>query len=97
MATKIILYIGADNVTKRINEEYKCKVEKILARYWEGFTLKKCDGYYKGEVEESLEAVIIVLKLVFKDLEDCVNDLKVELVQESIGVEIIANVEFKLK
>lgn len=97
MATKITLYIGGDNKTKKIDEEYKVKVENILTKYWEGFTLTKCDGYYRGEIEESLEAIIIVLKLVFKDLEDCIHELKVELVQESIGVEITANVEFKLK
>ena len=97
MATKIILYIGSDNKTKKISEEYKQKVEQILAKYWQGFTLKKCEGYYKGEIEESLEAIIFVLKFVFKDLENCIDDLKVSLVQESIGVEVVVNVRFKLK
>lgn len=96
MATKIILYIGADNQTGKITEEYEQKVEKILAKYWDGFTLTKHIGYYEGNVEESISAVIVVLQLIFKDLQDCINELKVKLVQKTIGCEIIVDVDFKL-
>lgn len=97
MATKIILYIGADNKTKKITEEYEKKIEEILKKYWKDFTLTRHRGCYKGSVEESISAVIIVLQLVFKDLEDCISELKVKLVQKAIGCEIIAYVDFKLK
>ncbi len=97
MTTKIILYIGADNKTKMISHEYKAKIEKILSRYWDNFTLTETTGCYKGEIEDSISAIIIVLNLVFKDLEDCIDELKVRLVQETIGVEIIADIDFKLK
>lgn len=97
MTTKIILYIGADNKTKKIDDKYISKIEEILSKYWDGFTLTKCKGYYEGEVEESISAVIMALNLVFKDLDDCINELKVELVQDTIGCEVKANVDFKLK
>ncbi len=94
---KIILYIGADNKTKKINDKYQKKIENILRKYWKNFTLTKHTGCYEGEVEESISAAIIVLTLVFQDLTDCIDDLKVTLVQESIGYEIIANIDFKLR
>jgi len=97
MTTKIRLYIGADNKTGKITPEYEKKIEEILSNYWKGFTLHKCKGYYEGEVEESIEAVIIVLKLIFRDLENCVSELKIELSQKEIGVEIETDVNFKFK
>ena len=97
MATKIILYIGANNKTGRITKEYEEKVEVILRKYWDGFTLKKCKGCYQGVIEESMEAVMITLRLVWKNLHDCVEELKVKLIQDTIGVEITANIDFRLK
>jgi len=97
MVTKITLYIGADNKTKTISPEYIKKIESILAKYWDGFTLTKHTGYYEGEVEESISAVIMVLQLVFKNLENCIEELKIKLVQDTIGVEIQADVDFKIK
>ena len=96
MSTKIRLYIGADNKTNKITKEYEEKVGKIISKYWDNFTLTRKTGYYEGKVEDSIEAVIIVLKLIFKDLDDCVNELKVKLVQKEIGLEIEVNVDFKL-
>ena len=97
MAIKIILYIGADNTTKKIDESYQRKIEKILQRYWDNFTLTKCTGCYEGHIEDSISAVIIVLNLLFKDLSDCIDELKVTLVQKTIGYEIIADVDFRLR
>lgn len=97
MATKIILYIGANNKTGKITKEYERKIEQILSKYWKDFTLTRHRGYYEGQVEESISAVIIMLQLVFKDLDDCISELKVKLVQKTIGCEIIADVDFKLK
>ena len=97
MVTEIIIYIGGDNKTKMVSDEYFKKIESILSRHWDGFTLTKHKGYYKGQVEESVSAVIMVLQLVFEQLDNCVKDLKVELVQETIGIKITSNVDFKLK
>lgn len=97
MATKIILYIGADNKTKKITKEYEREIERILQKYWNGFTLTKHKGYYEGDIEESISAVIIVLQLIFKDLQECIEELKIKLVQKTIGCEITANVDFKLR
>lgn len=96
-ATKIILYIGADNKTKKITEEYEDKIENILRKHWSNFTLTRHRGYYEGNVEESISAVIIVLQLVYKDLLNCIRELKVKLVQNTIGCEIVADVDFKLR
>lgn len=95
--TKIILYIGADNKTKKITEGYENKIERILREYWSDFTLTRHRGYYEGNVEESISAVIIVLQLVYKDLLNCIKELKVKLVQNTIGCEIVADVDFKLR
>ena len=92
-----MLYIGADNKTKKINEEYQNKIEKILTKYWDNFTLTKHKGCYEGSVEESISAVIMVLQIVFKDLDNCIEELKVKLVQDTIGLEIIADIDFKLR
>lgn len=97
MTTKITLYIGADNKTGEITEEYEKKIENILKKYWSDFTLIKHKGYYEGRIEDSISAVIMVLQIIFNDLEDCITELKVELKQKTIGCEIIANVDFKLK
>jgi len=97
MPTKIQLYIGADNATKKITSKYEKKIEKILSKYWKNFTLTKCRGFYQGEVEESILAIIVVLQLVLQDLHSCIGELKVKLVQETIGCEITANVDFKLR
>ena len=80
-----------------VTKIYEKKIEKILAKYWDGFTLIKHKGFYEGKIEESISAVIVVLQLIFKDLDDCIAELKVKLVQESIGCEITVNVDFKLK
>lgn len=97
MTTKIILYIGADNKTKKIDGEYQHKIESILSKYWDNFTLTKHKGCYEGSVEESISAVIMVLQIIFKDLEDCIEELKVKLVQDTIGLEVVADVDFKLR
>ncbi len=97
ITTKITLYIGADNRTGKISPEYEKKIETILAKYWEGFTLTKHKGRYEGKIEESISAVIYVLQLVFKDLDDCISELKVKLVQDTIGCEIEANIDFKFR
>ncbi len=97
MATKIILYIGADNKTKKITKDYEQEIERILRKYWTGFTLTRHKGYYEGDIEESISAVIIVLQLVFKDLQECIEELKVKLVQKTIGCEIVVDVNFKFR
>ncbi|MFA5141673.1 MAG: hypothetical protein WC471_01730 [Candidatus Woesearchaeota archaeon] len=97
MGIKIRLYIGADNKTKVIDDEYKQKIVDVLKKYWKGFTLSKKTGYYEGQVEESIEAVIMVLNLVFKDLFDCMDELKIKLVQKEILYEVEYDVDFKMR
>ncbi len=97
MGTKIILYIGSDNETHKITDEYEKKIETIMQKYWNNFTLTRHKGCYEGIVEESISAVIMVLQIIFKDIDDCVDELKVKLVQDTIGVEVTADVDFKLK
>ena len=84
-------------VPAKLLRNTKKKVETILAKYWKGFTLTKHKGRYEGRIEESISAVIFVLQLVFKDLDDCISELKVKLVQDTIGCEIEANIDFKFR
>lgn len=97
MTTKITLMIGADNKTGKITPEYEQKIEEILQKYWADFTLIKCRGHYEGSVEDSISAVIMVLQIIFKDLDNCITELKVKLSQKTIGVQIEADVDFKLR
>ena len=78
-------------------EDYEKEIEHILQKYWKEFTLTKHKGYYEGDIEDSISAVIIVLHLIFKDLQACIEELKVKLVQRTIGCEIIADVDFRLR
>lgn len=94
---KIKLYIGADNKTCKIDGPYKQKIVDVLSKYWKGFTLTEATGSYEGQIEESIEAVIMVLNLVWKDLFDCIDELKVVLVQKEIGYEVIYDVDFKMR
>lgn len=97
MVTRITLYIGADNKTGKITEEYMDKIEKILSKYWDEFTLTQHKGYWEGKVEESISAVMMVLQVVFKDLFNCIDELKVKLVQDKVGYLVEANIDFKLR
>ena len=97
MAIKILLTIGADNDTHEISGNYENRVIKILLRYWSDFTLSRHTGCYKGTLEDSLTAVIMVLQLVFAKLHMCVDDLKTELEQKTIAIEIQRDVNYELR
>ncbi len=98
MKVKVTLNIGADNETGRIDSGYQNRVSEILKKHWpNGFTLMQGKGCWEGKMEDSLIAVIYLLNLIFKDLDDCIKELKVILKQDKIGVEVQADIDFQLK
>jgi len=51
------LYIGHNNSTlKRFKED---KINKIISRYFKGYSIQKVTGYYEGTKEESFKVEII--------------------------------------
>ena len=83
----IKLYIGSNNVTKVCEV---AKIEKILDKTYKGYTIVKSSGVWEGEHEDS-----VIVSLVEMDgyvLETVIRDLKEELGQDSIMVEIINSV-----
>ena len=85
------LYIGHNNNTlKRFKED---KINKIISKYFIGFTIQKVTGYYEGTREDSFKIEIITNE------DKKVNDLKAflvsELNQESIlKTTALLNIEF---
>ncbi len=69
----------------------------IIKKYFPSFTMRKSIGCWQGTTEETLEVVMYLLNLIFKDLEDCIDELKVELKQDAVGCEIVHNVDFKTR
>lgn len=73
------LYIGANNQTHKLEMG---KIERILNRNHEGYTLYKATGYWHGEREASAVAVISDKK---QSVMLTIFELKRELKQEAIG------------
>jgi len=82
---KVFFYIGSNNKTKVLEVE---KIEDIIGKYFDGFTVFEVVGYWKGNKERTLKVEVIteegatVITRIAKEL-------KKELDQESILVEIL--------
>lgn len=80
---KIILYIGADNVT---GDSKETEIAETLSKDFDGFTLVPCVGYYKGKKEYSTMAIFFTDYRGIQ-LRDMVRDLCTALGQDCILVE----------
>jgi len=72
------LFIGQNNETKKLETE---KITSVLSKYFDGFTIQKCVGFWRGQQEKT--AIVYICddeKLVF----ECIKTLKKELFQDSI-------------
>jgi len=96
MTMGLYFVIGADG-TGIITPEYEQKLQAILSKRWENFTLTKHRGCYKGKMEDAISVTIFAPNLILADLDDCIRELKLELDQKEIGVDINPNSKFELK
>lgn len=83
------LYIGSNNTTKKLETE---KAKTVINRFFEGYTITKANGLWKGETEKSLVVDIetnnkMAIKLLAKRL--CL-----ELQQQVVGVAKIGKMSF---
>jgi PII-like signaling protein len=79
---QIRLYIGADNQTRTISEEYYRKTVKILNKELDGYTIFRGNGIWKGNTEDTIIVEIINEKI--EKIEKIAETLKKELNQEAI-------------
>ncbi len=73
------LFIGQNNETKKLETE---KITGILSKYFDGFTIQKGVGFWRGQQEET--AIVYVCDdadLVFA----CIGKMKTELKQDAIA------------
>jgi len=67
------------------------EIAKLASRYFEGFTIFKSLGYYKGKAEKSLLIEVTSLdENICLDINDLADDIKVVNKQETVLVEKIA-------
>ena len=72
------LYIGHNNSTlKRFKE---AKINKIISKYFIGYTIQKVTGYYEGIKEESFKVEIITN-----------NDQKVDNLKSFLVLDLLAS------
>jgi len=82
---RIDIYIGSDNGTKKICENYLEKVKNWAdANFPKGYTLLRGEGCYRGIYEDSV--LINILSDYDVALKDRLEGLKRELKQEAILV-----------
>jgi hypothetical protein len=85
MAYRIDMYIGSDNGSRRIDDDYLNKVKNWAdGIFTDGYTLVKGTGYYRGMSEDSL--LLNVLSNYEVNYTEQLKQLKLELSQEAILV-----------
>ena len=85
MPYRFDIYIGSENGSRSIGENYLKKVQDWASQIFpEGYTLLKSNGYYQGTSEESL--IVNVLCEYDVALKQQIERLKRELKQGSILV-----------
>ena len=84
--TEINIYIGSDNASRKINEEYLAKITEWAKQVFpNGFTLIKGKGFY-GDISEDSVILDVMVFEVSSNLRKCVKSLKKILKQECILV-----------
>ena len=53
---KAYFYVGSNNKTHKLE---KAKIERIVSRYFEGFTAFEVVGYWRGNKEKTLKVEVI--------------------------------------
>ena len=82
------LYIGSNNTTKRVEQG---KIERVLNKYFMGYTVEKCIGYWQGTRENSVS----VLVDTDEQIEPVIDELKVVLKQDAIAYQVVTELIFR--
>jgi len=84
------VYIGANNNTHHVEEN---KLQEVLNKYYEGYTIIQSTGYWHGAKEDSR---IIEIDTTNRDqVLQAIQELKAVLQQEAIGlIEIDQSMQF---
>lgn len=85
---KYILYIGSNNETKVLESD---KANTIVSKYYDGFTTSQVTGYWKGSKEDTLKVEIVSEKEEQDTIATLCEDIKRELQQEAVMVDILAS------
>lgn len=89
MQKTIELFIGSNNTTHKVELE---KLESTLAKYHDGFTIKRgVVGYWQGAREES---VTVLVSDDFSTILATINKLKQVLKQDAIAYHEVTPLEF---
>jgi hypothetical protein len=83
------LYIGSNNETKELEIS---KIQDVLNREFEGYTIQIVTGYWKGSKEDT--ALISITSNSEHKIKEIVDILKVELKQEAIGLQTEPAIKF---
>lgn len=82
------VYVGSNNETHKLE---KAKIERILARNHEGFTLSEAVGYWQG-VKEKTAVVSLACERIAALA--TIEELKTELNQESVAYQEAPEMRF---
>lgn len=88
MQKTIELFVGSNNKTHKVERK---KLEAVLARYHEGFTIQPAVGYWLGTREDS---VTVVVSDEFDKILETIKKLKYELKQDAIAYHEVTPLEF---
>lgn len=83
------IYIGSNNTTKKLE---LAKIENILSRRHEGFTMIPCTGSWLGIKEKSLQ---VLLDDEQQRISDTLDTLKIELKQDAIAWQEVTPLHFR--
>jgi len=92
---RIDIYIGSDNHSRRINDDYLNKIRNWANEIFpDGYTLVKGEGYYNGNSEDSilLHAFLNYDLDLARSLEKLKRELKQDailLVKSTVNLEVI--------
>ena len=92
---KVILFIGSNNETLKVDEKYKNQAVEILNKYLHAYTMENALGFWGGSNEETLKITSFQDQINENNLKELCEELKQDLKQISIGVEIDKNSSFK--
>ena len=88
---KILLYVGANNTTKVVEVS---KMQKVLDKYFMGYTIIACNGRYNGVNEQAVKVEIFDDKQTFDSIKEIIKSLRIALAQDVILTDINNQVLF---
>ena len=83
------IYIGANNKTGQVEQK---KAVALISSVFDGFTITKSSGYWKGKPERS-----VVIELETEDkhgVMSLIQKLREALKQDAIGLAVIGKLQF---